>query len=43
VTADGIRQAIQAVVDDAVDALHASGGERLDELVCDDLCHGRLR
>jgi len=38
--ADGVRQAVQAVADDSVDALDASGGECLNELVSDTSCHG---
>ena len=38
--ADGVRQAVQAVTDDSVDALDASGGECLSELISDTSCHG---
>jgi hypothetical protein len=41
-TADGIRQPVEAVADDAVDALDAYGGEGFDELVSYSLCHGGL-
>ena len=37
--ADRVGEAVEAVADDAVDALHAGGGENLDHLVGDGLGH----
>jgi hypothetical protein len=39
VPTDGIRQTVQAVADDAVDAFHARDGEGFDELVSYGPCH----
>src|ERR1700758_5264290 len=39
VPADCVRQTVQAVADDAVDAFHSCGGECLDELVSYKPCH----
>jgi hypothetical protein len=41
VPADSIRQTIQAIADNAVDAFHARGGECFDKLVSHCLCHNR--
>jgi hypothetical protein len=36
---DCIREPVQAIADDAVDALHARGGQGFNELVCYSYCH----
>ena len=35
-----VRQAVQAVADDAVNPFDACGGEGLSELLCNCVCHG---
>jgi hypothetical protein len=40
VPTNSIRQTVEAIADDAVDAFHARGDEGLDELIGHNICHG---